>query len=537
MNTIELKFNKGFRWYQTAGIYVKGYLTDKADRYYSDKKLLEYFKDIHNYIDLEERVKYASGVFSVIVDTDDNNCYIAADTIRSFPLFYLREGKHWIISDDAYHLAGLQSVPQLNPSACKEFLATGYVTGNETLIKGIRQVQAGEILNLGNRDIRQKFYFSFHTPGVLEYDYNERREKSIKLFDNAFEKFISSLNGRTVLVSLSGGYDSRLIAVMLKKYNYHNVICMTYGRENNPDMLLATKVAEKLDFRLLKIIYDENMIRGFPDNDFVEFYRYSSNLTSMFFLQDYFAARHIKEKALIPDDTVVALGHSGDFLGGSQLNKHGNVFSEESYRELANRIFFTKYIYKRPHGSLKEKIIQRIEKSLQEKYTDDNSLAYSIHEDWDFKEKLAKFNFNSANTYTFFGYEFRFPFWDTDLIEFFRDLPLEARINKYLYNDVLISHYFDPYKLNFDYELEADERMIQRRKNRDKIKYYLPESIKRLFIRRNDRIYYNEITDYLIKDAFNKGRKIKTYGNSYNSIIIQWYLNETEKWIASQQKL
>lgn len=537
MNSIELKYNKGFHWLQTGNTYVKGYLFDRTGRFYSSKNLLDYFKNIHSFLDLEERVKYASGAFSVIVNIDDENCYIATDTIRSFPLFYIRKGKHWMISDDAYYLAGLESSPQMNPAACLEFLATGYVTGNETLIKGIRQVQAGEILNLNIKDVRQKFYFSFHTRGALEYDYNEMRDRSLKLLNNAFEKFISSLNGRTVLVSLSGEYDSRLIAVMLKKYKYPHVVCMTYGRENNPEMELAAKVAEKLDFKLMKIVYDENMVHGFLDKNFEDFYRFSSNLTSMFFLQDYFAVRHLKEKELIPDNTIVSLGHSGDFLGGSQLNKHGNVFSEESYRMLANRIFDTRYIYKRPYGSLKEKIIQRIEKSLQEKYTDDNSLAYSIHEDWDFKEKLAKFNFNSANTYTFFGYEFRFPFWDTDLIEFFRDLPLEARINKYLYNDVLISNYFDPFDLNFDYELGADERMMQRMKKKNKIKKFLPANIKRLFIRRNDNIYYNEITDYLIQDALRKGRKIKTYGNSYNSLIIQWYLSETEKWIASLQKI
>ena len=186
---------------------------------------------------------------------------------------------------------------------------------------------------------------------------------------------------------------------------------------------------------------------------------------------------------------------------------------------------------------MKKKIKLRIERSLQEKYTGDRDLAYSIHEDWDFKEKLAKFNFNSVNTYTYFGYEFRFPFWDNHLIEFFRDIPLEARINKYLYNDVLITNYFEPYELNFEKELVVDEKMIQKMKRKNRIKYYLPENINRFFMHKVDDIYYREITGQLQQEALKKGIKMKTFGNSYNSLIIQWYLNETVKWIETLKKV
>ena len=536
MNKIELKNNRGFQWFHSGNLYVKGYLFDRRNRFHLHQGLLEYFKDITSFVDLEEKVKHTSGSFSVIIQSEDT-CMIATDIIRSFPVFYVQKGDEWIVSDNAYYLASLLEKPELNQTACYEFLATGYVSGYETLVQEIKQVQAGEIVFLSSDDYRRKFYFTFRTLGVMEYEYDEMKALTVKLLDEAFKKFITSLNGRTVLVSLSGGFDSRLIALMLKKFNYSRVICMSYGREDNPEMELAGKVAEKLGFKWLKIVYNDEITSDFMDSNFTDFYQYSANLTSMFFLQDYFAAKHLKDKSLIPDDTIIATGHAGDFLGGSQLNKHGNIFSEENIKDIANRIYYIKYAYKRPNHALKKKLILRIERSIQEKYTGDRNLAYSIHEDWDFKEKLAKFNFNSINTYTYFGYEFRFPFWDINLIEFFRDIPLEARINKYLYNDVLITNYFEPYELNFERELAVDEKMIQRMKRRNRIKYYLPEKINRFFMHREDDIYYREITGYLQQDALKEGIKMKTYGNSYNSLIIQWYINETLKWIESQKKV
>jgi len=532
MNKAELLNNRGFKWFQADNIYVKGYLTDRNNRFYLHDTLLQYFRNTNSFVDLEEKVKYASGCFSVIV-INENDVFIATDIVRAFPVFYLKQDTGWIISDDAYFLAGQIPGLELNQMAFHEFQATGYVTGDETLVQEIKQVQAGEIVHLGKEEVRQKFYFTFRTTGIMEYEYDEMRTLTLRLLDKAFQRFIASLQGRTVLVSLSGGYDSRLIAVMLKKYNYPKVICMTYGREGNPEMELAEKVTERLGFKWLKIVYDDEMIKGYVNQKLNDFYKYSANLTSMFFLQDYFAAKYLKESALIPDDSIIAIGHSGDFLAGSQLNKHGNIFSEEHLRDIANRIYYIKYAYKRPAPSLKEKFIQRIEKSIQEKYTGDHNLAYSIHEDWDFKEKLAKFNFNSANTYLWFGYEFRFPYWDNDLIEFFRDLPLEVRMNKYLYNDVLMNDYFESFDLNFDNELSVDEKMIRQMKRKNLVKHYLPEELKRLFLHRNDKIYYREITEQLVQDALKDGLKIKTYGNSYNSIIIQWYLHQTKKQIKS----
>jgi len=536
MNTLLLLNNSGgFSWQKSDSLHVEGYLFDRSGRFYEGNELLEYFSGISSFAGIEERVSFANGCFSVILSTKEE-IYISCDPIRAFPVFYAQQKGGWIISDDAGVLMKNAGISEKNDISWKEFLATGYVTGAETLIQGINQVQAGEVLHLKVDEFKRKFYFSYRTAYTSNLEYNELKEEGIQKFENTFKRLVDSFKGRTVVVPLSGGFDSRLIAVMLKKYGYTNVVCLTYGRAENPEVKISRKVAEKLGFKWICVEYTEKLIEGFIDDFyFKNYYPYASNLVSMFFLQEYFAVRYLKENRLISDDSIFVPGHSGDFLGGSQLNKHGNLLEDESIQDIAERLFFIKYCYLRPSGKSKGQMLERIERNLEEKFTGEKALAFTIQEDWDYKEKLAKFNANSSSAYTFFGYGFRLPFWDRELVDFFKILPLHMKINKYLYDDILTNTFFAPVDLNFVEELQVSEKVMKRQSFKNRIKFFLPQFVKRVFLTRLDNLYYNEITRQLVNDMSAKGKKIVIYNNSYNSLIIQWYLEEIKEVIKKSR--
>ncbi|MBE0652218.1 MAG: asparagine synthetase B family protein, partial [Bacteroidales bacterium] len=437
MKRVFLQNNSGFSWNSSDRCFVKGWFFDSAGTVYRDEKLMEYFSDVDSFSDFEERVKYANGCFAVVLKKEDE-LFIAVDKIRSFPLYYSRFEGNWIVSDNPHYIVQKAGLNEKNALAASEFLATGYVTGNETLLEGLRQVQAGEIIHLKKDDLYFRFYYTYRVSNVMDESYQDLRRAGIRVFENAYKRLVDSLGGRTAVIPLSAGYDSRLIAAMLKRGGYEKVICFTYGRKGNREIPISEKVARKLGYPWHYIEYTPELIRGYIGNEiFKGYYRYASGLVSMFFMQEYFAVKYLKENKLIPDDSIFIPGHSGDFLGGSQLNKHGNLSLEEAEDKIVERIFDVKYYLKRPGKAGQLKLKERIRKSLQEKFTGEKSLAYSIQEDWDFKEKLAKFNFNSVTTYCFFGYEFRLPYWDNELLDFFRYLPLSAKVNKFLYDDIL----------------------------------------------------------------------------------------------------
>ena len=525
MISIKLIYNRGFKWFNNTNIYSKGFLFDKKNNLYINEKIIEYFEGINNKKDFENKINDANGLYSIVIK-QDNILFIAVDRIRMFPLFYSQNNNKIIISDDVETIKNEYCFNEINLNNASEFIATGYVTGKNTLINNIYQVQAGEIICFDNFNIDNKFYYKYITNKVRSESYDELKNELITIFENTFKRFISSLNNRTVVIPLSGGYDSRLIAVMLKKMGYDNVICYTYGRKNNIEIPISKKVAEKLGYKWIYIEYNEKLIDNYLiDNEFIKYYKYSANYTSMFFMQEYFAVKYLKENSFIPDDSIFVPGHSGDFLGGSQITKY-NLKETTSINKLVNKIYLQKYFFINPDKKSKKIFIERIKNSIINEISNEQlSFAYSIFENWDFKEKLAKFIFNSASVYNYFGYEFRLPYWDNELVDFFKFTHFKYKKNKLLYDDVLKNNFFNVYGLNFEKELQITPLQVKIQNIKNKIKPYLPYIITNWFLKKNDIIFYLEITNKMIDDLKEKGKKVYLSRNSYNSIIVQWYIH------------
>ena len=101
---------------------------------------------------------------------------------------------------------------------------------------------------------------------------------------------------------------------------------------------------------------------------------------------------------------------------------------------------------------------------------------------------LAKFNFNSVMIYSYFGYACRLPYWDRELLQFFRDLPLEHKVHKKLYNEILTTGYFGKYGLNFTSELQPTRKQfsVQRWK----------AGVKKVLVITSYSIHYTKLYDH-----------------------------------------
>lgn len=522
--------NSGFEWHSNEFCHAKGYIYDALGTLYMGNTLLNFFNEIQTLEQFKSKLTLANGQFSVIILKEEFSL-LATDVIRSLPLFYMKGNSGWMISDDSFTLLEKVGNPDLNNLAEKEFSATGYVTGNETLISGIRQVQAGEIVEL-NADRSGSFYYSYRISSPISASFHTLKAEGKRAIDNAFGRLVQSLDGRTACVPLSGGFDSRLIAVMLKELGYEKVVCFTYGRAGNSEVQISERVAKRLGYPWHFIEYSDELIRDYvSDHEFRRYYQYASNHVSMFFLQEYFAVQYLKKNGMIPADALFIPGHSGDFLGGSQFAKHHFSAAEEPSDVLVNRILNVKYHYRKFTGKERNAMRSRILKSLTEKETGEKSLAWSVHEDWDFKEKLAKFNANSVSTFTFFGYEYRLPYWDLELIEFFKKLPADVKLNKRLYDAILSEEYFSKWQLNMEEELQPDMKYYARARLKRRIKSLVPGFITRLLVKKKDWLCYYEITSQLRKDLISKGKRPLKYGNRYNKMIINWYLEAVKEQI------
>jgi len=505
-----------YNWYRNNNICVTGFIIE-GDRRVTGSELAGKFLNINSADNFRDQLAALNGQFSVILERE-NETWAACDRLRCNPLFY-RYDDIKMISDDPYLL--LKKDDTIDELMADAFLATGYVTGAKTLVSNIYQVEAGSLVIIGNGVIVHH-YHSLNYAQLKAINLPEAEKKLSMLLENIFSARLDALKERFIAVSLSGGYDSRLVALMAAKYHPGNLVFFTYGRPGNNESAKAVRVGSCLGIKCINIEFNDKLFGGFiNDPVFRLYYPYTSALVSMFFMSDYFAIKYIKDKNLIPDDTVFIPGHSADFLAGSHLWKflHRPLPDNEIARSIYSQYYTDLNLERKRELAICKLIAQNLPKGSEHSW-----LSY---ENWIMKERQAKFIVNSAKVYSFFGYDYDLPFWDNSLVDFFSALPFEIRLNKMLYDKVLDDVFFRDFGLSF-----ADDRGLSNIKKeyqafKDKIKHQLPYCLVSLMVERKSTVCYETITQLLRDDmGQNKVRRPKQ-ANYYNSYISQWYLDKT----------
>jgi asparagine synthase (glutamine-hydrolysing) len=479
MIKVDLHINNGFKWYTKNNISVKGFLFDSDQDYFEKEQLAGYFKNVKTKKELLDKISNANGLFTVLIKNSDIEILFANDNIRSFPLFYTTQNNVLQISDSAYDILKTIQTAELNIPARNELLSSSYVSGSNTLIKELFVTQSGQISQFRHTKLKSDFYFNYYTSLENFLPYEIQKDQLKTELDYAFERLVVSLKGRKAIIPLSGGFDSRFIACKLKELGYKNVLCYSYGKWNdNQERETSQKVAKELRFDWEFVEYDRNIIGDYlNDETFKNFWLNYTQLSSSLMFHDYFALKYFKERSIIPDDSVFISGHSGDFLGGSQLYKNGNIKKEASLEKIAKNILKHRFTLAKQSSTVKKEIFNNIYSQLHNQHQENGlPMAYSIFEDWEIKENLSKYNANSAHIYDFFGYEYRLPFWDKSLVNYCKTIPYNYKFGKILYDDVLRNK-FKELDVNFDEGRMLNPKEFKLYKLRKIIKSLIPTRI------------------------------------------------------------
>ncbi len=495
---IALHYHYGYSWYSEKGISVKGFIFSEQNKVLKGAELLHYFGHVQTEQDFKALVEAANGLFSVIVHREDR-VFAAVDITRTFPLFYSVKPGGIKISDAAESCAAKPL--QLSEQAKEEFLFTGYVTGTRTLLADVSQVEAGSYIVYQEQLCVHDYHF-YISDSRVEQSFGALETRLASLFDKAGKRLVTALAGRTAVLPLSGGYDSRLIAVLLKKQNYPKVICFTYGTPSGTDVRISEKVALQLGFPWHFVPYTPAVIGNFPETEaFGAYFPFAANYTSMFFTQDYFAVRHLREKALVPEDAVIVPGHTGDFLAG------GHLMPGLTPLNVTEGILSRHYIFRKGN---KDVFRQNVK-------TPQNALPYERFENWNLKERQAKFIINSNRIYEFWNFEHLIPLWDKELVDFFRNVDLEYRTGRKLFDHVLFHYFFEPYGVAYT------------KKN-------YPFLLRKMTGARNRlrRVLFSDPLNFkLIARSFLKDKSLDLQWSSkeinINRIQTAWYIHQLEK--------
>lgn len=501
--------------------YCFGSAIDNSGNLLQKSELLEKLNQCESLEEISELVSNLNGKFGFIIFRSD--CLVLySGKIRYFPIFYYLSENQLVVSTEVDSILNLADDFSINQFAVEAFRSSGFVPFDDTFVNEINQVESGKIVQISKDKIIKKQTFFYSTTSVFSAKYSELKTSLVQVFENVFDRLATSINGRKVLVPLSGGYDSRMIALSLAK-RISDVQTFTYGRKkNNEELENSRNSAEKLGLSWDFYEYNEETTANYFETEiFREYVDFIGNATSMPFLQAYFAAKALSETYKNPDDYTVISGDSGDFLGGSQFIK---VFDKSLKASEITELFLQKKFFMNVlDADTKAKLFDRFDTATL--FLNDEYL-YSVFEDWDVKEKLSKFIANSARVFDFFGFESLYPYWDNEIVGFFRQVPAKYKEMKKLYDEVLIEKYFIPNGIYFESNEIQAVKFDYLKQNIKKIaKPFVPKSLLKRKHRKSDWVYYEELTKPMRVELKSKGVEFFESGTEYNEIIIQWYIN------------
>lgn len=381
-------------------------------------------------------LKQINGFFS-IVKTNGNSGWMAVDRIRSLPLFYGQYEGKLFISDDARWVREHVHDNEMDPIAREEFLACGYVTGSDTLFPNVKQVQAGKVVFFKtgiNKAVNLKHhrYYRHNHGNFFEDDEKTIHQKYQQTLISSFERLISFANGRPLIVPLSGGYDSRLIVMMLKQLGYSDVIAFSYGKKGNKEAEISQEVSKRLNVRWEYVPYSRDFWQHWNKRPELKYYfQFADGLSSLPHIQNW-AIQILKEESRIPKDAIVIPGHSAGSIAGEKSVNCIDIYREFTTEDrLVSAII--NYHYSLNNWRKKSKDLDsifrgRVRSSLGalEQYYDHSS----AFESWDMSERQAKFIVNSVRIYDYLDFEWWLPYWDKEYVNFWSRIKPELRIGK-----------------------------------------------------------------------------------------------------------
>lgn len=476
----------------------------------------------------QERLLELNGFFALVAE-DGTSLVAAVDRVRSLPLFYGSVNGTLFLSDDAEWVRQQVGDAETDPVAREEFQLAGYVTGPDTLFPNVKQLQAGEMLRVHHPAgeelaVTTHRYYRFTHTEPTEWDEAALRKELDQVTEASVRRLVEYAGGRQIVIPLSGGYDSRLIALMLKRSGYDNILTFTYGVPGNKESDYSRRVAEALNLPWHFVEYNaEKWRKAWQTDERLGYQRWGSNWVSLPIVQDWLAVRELKATGVIRTDAVFCPGHTGDFIAGGHIPNEVDPHQFCDANQLA-RFIVHKHLSlapwrkttERPESFWHERILDRVES----RYIQSSQELADSFEAWEWQERQAKLIVNSVKVYAFFGYDWWLPFWDSKFMAFWERVPLSLRKGKWFYDWWVDSEW---------QEAAGSESRLKACNDGLPFRRFVPMRARKI-IKKFLPVVGGSQKLHSSLDRYSKKAVIKMFreGYSHNGIVVQFLLSDLE---------
>lgn len=415
------------------GIYFRGYIVNK-----NSGEVLKDIDDVKQYF-FNDYYEFVEGEYTYIEEQNGLVC-IKTDATKLYPLWYRVFADKIVIADDIYSLVTEDT--KIDKTQRKIFEQNGALLGDETLFKDIKRVEGIMVFyenpienytNIVKDNPDSSFYIASPTDETIEKEF-------CKAIDRAFDVMFSSIKPeQQIVIPLSGGYDSRLIACQVKKRGWKNVLAYTMGKDIEGEQNIAREVAHKHGFKFVQIDFEKVVPQSEVDSvssDLKKCIDFVGQGQNFEWLADYYAIKYLRSMELLDDSAVFVPGFCGDVNGGSYHRKL-MLGCETSVFDLFEKLIALRFERSNPFNLF-----------LYFK------LCFSVNDTWNsmkyfMEQYLPNKILNACRVPFYFGYEVRLPFFNRYFLEFCYKLPVKYLKKRIVYNEVLMKYYFEPYDVCF----------------------------------------------------------------------------------------
>lgn len=371
----------------------------------------------------------------------------AVDRVRAIPLFVASDGERLLVGPDAPGLAAELGLHAYDPDAALAIAMAGYTVGRDVLIRGIEALMPGECVCVADGLPVRRRYAAYRPWRIVPRDDVTLRRGLVAATEAVFDKLVASTAGRPIVVPLSAGLDSRLVASALKTRGVKDVRLFAYGIPGNHEARASRAIAERLGYPWTFVpVTRAAQRRLFGGAEHRAYLRFADSLTAIPFRQDFLAVRTLIERGWLPRDAVIVNGNSGDYITGNHIvpalrDAVAGLAAPARRARVVNALLDKHFALWRALATPanRARIAARIEAQLADlgAATDDPAADHGLYEAVEFQDRQCKYVIAGQRIYEFLGLDWRLPLWDATYLDFWEGVPLAAKAGQSLYRATL----------------------------------------------------------------------------------------------------
>ena len=211
------------------------------------------------------------GFCGYIYNKKDSVLTAYTDHIATKALYYYADGDRWIVSSHIPYMTTVlkkNGIPyHFNETAAKYMLTYGYMLDGSTFVKESHRLLPGQLVRIGNGQQKVERYYLISNK---EVQMSER--EAVERIDSAFREAVrrefdkDREYGRSHLVDLSGGLDSRMVSWVAHDMGYTDQLNVTYCRADYLDYKISQQIAIYLGHEyLFKALDDAKWLYDIDD--------------------------------------------------------------------------------------------------------------------------------------------------------------------------------------------------------------------------------------------------------------------------------